>query len=547
VQSGGKNKSGQTYFMQFVFRINFIKMQMVLQYNTITFWFAKPPVGGLFKIFRTAIVTVMMTCYRNLLRNIPAMDELLNAAWVKEFLSTLGREQVKTSIAGVLDEIRREIRGGTLVHTPLEEIVAFRAAAALRLKSAVTLKPVVNATGVVIHTNLGRAPLADEALRAVGSVAAAYSTLEYSPEKGAREGRGVHIEESLRLITGAEAALVVNNNAAAVLLALSATAQGKEVIVSAGELVEIGDTFRIPEILSFSGAKMKAVGCTNSTRIEDYSRAVTDGTAVLLKVSPSNYRIEGFVKTTSREELARLASSLRLVFMEDLGSGLLCPIEAGFADKEPPVRACLEAGSNIITFSGDKLLGGPQIGVIAGSKSLIDKMKTHQLLRALRVDKMTLAAFDATLRLYLAGRQGEIPVIRMIETDSSILFERARKLCRILTRRAAELEAGDVTISVVETEDAVGGGAFPAETLPGYGAAIRSASISVEIMAADFRSAAVPVIAAIRDDRVVIHTRTLLAGDEQRIASAFALSIGKRRNAELYPVSAAYTPSFFKQ
>jgi L-seryl-tRNA(Ser) seleniumtransferase len=473
----------------------------------------------------------MMSGHRNLFRDIPAMDELLNTAWAKEFLSVLGREQVKTSIAGVLDEIRREIRCGGRGYEPLEELAASRAAAILRLKSAGTLKPVVNATGVVIHTNLGRAPLADAALRAVDSVSVVYSTLEYSPEKGMREGRGAHVEESLCLITGAEAALVVNNNAAAVLLALSATAQGKEVIVSAGELVEIGDSFRIPEILSFSGAKMKAVGCTNSTRIEDYSKAVTENTAVLLKVHPSNYKIEGFVKTTSREELARLASSLRLVFMEDLGSGLLRPVKADFTDKEPSVRACLEAGSNIITFSGDKLLGGPQIGVIAGSKSLIDKMKTHQLLRALRVDKMTLAAFDATLRLYIAGRQKEIPVIRMIEMDKSVLFERAKKLRRVLTSRAVELGAGDVTISVVEAEDAVGGGAFPTETLPGYGVVIHSASISAETLAADFRGAAVPVIAAIRDGRVVIHIRTLLAGDEQRIASAFALSLGKRLNA----------------
>jgi L-seryl-tRNA(Ser) seleniumtransferase len=458
---------------------------------------------------------------RDLLRAIPAMDTLLNAEWAKEFLSKLGREQVKTVIAGVLDEIRREIRGGARDCDSAGELAATRAAAILRLKSAGTLKPVVNATGVVLHTNLGRAPLAGEALRAVSSVAAAYSTLEYSPEKGGREGRGVHVEDGICRMTGAEAALVVNNNAAAVLLALSATARGREVIVSAGELVEIGDSFRIPEILSFSGAKMRAVGCTNSTRIDDYSRAITENTAVLLKVHPSNYRIDGFVKTVSREELARLASSRGLVFMEDLGSGLLCPIEAGFADKEASARACLEAGCDIITFSGDKLLGGPQIGVIAGSKALIDKMRTHQLLRALRVDKMTLAAFDATLRLYLAGRREDIPVIKMIEADKGGLLERARRLRRMLAHRVAELGAGDITVSVTGTEDAVGGGAFPADTLPGYGVSIRSDSVSAESFAAGFRGAPVPVIAAIRDGSVVLHVRALLAGDEQRIATAF--------------------------
>jgi L-seryl-tRNA(Ser) seleniumtransferase len=461
----------------------------------------------------------MMTGDSDLLRTIPDMNTLLNAEWAKEFSSKLGREQVKSVIAGVLNEIRREIRAGGC--TSAGELAATRAAAILRQKSEGTLKPAVNATGVVLHTNLGRAPLAGEALRAVGSIAATYSTLEYSPEKGGREGRGVHVEDGICLMTGAEAALVVNNNAAAVLLALSATAQGREVIVSAGELVEIGDSFRIPEILSFSGAKMKAVGCTNSTRIEDYSRAVTENTAVLLKVHPSNYRIDGFVKTVSREELARLASSRGLVFIEDLGSGLLCPIEADFADKEAPARDCIKAGCGVITFSGDKLLGGPQIGVIAGSKSLIDKMRTHQLLRALRVDKMTLAAFDATLRLYLAGRREEIPVIKMIEADRDGLRERAGRLRRVLSRQAAELGAGGITISVVETKDAVGGGAFPADTLPGYGVSIRSDSLPAESLAAGFRGAPVPVVAAIRDGCVVLHVRCLLAGDERRIASAF--------------------------
>ncbi|MDR2796342.1 MAG: L-seryl-tRNA(Sec) selenium transferase [Spirochaetaceae bacterium] len=462
----------------------------------------------------------------SLLRSIPAMEELLNADWAGEFLNVLGREQVKTIITEVLDGIRREICGGLPLETPVGELAAKRSLALLRSKSAGTLKPVVNATGVVIHTNLGRAPLAGEALRAVNAISGTYSTLEYSPEKCGRLGRGAHVEEGLCRICGAEAALVVNNNAAAVLLALSAMAQGREVIVSAGELVEIGDSFRIPEILSFSGAKMKAVGCTNSTRIEDYSGAITENTAVLLKVHPSNYKISGFVKTTSREELAALASSRGLLFMEDLGSGLLCPAGADFASREPTVRACLEAGSGIVTFSGDKLLGGPQIGVIAGSKGIIDRIKRHQLLRALRVDKMTLAAFDATLRLYLSGRRREIPVIRMIEADKGLLLERAGRLRRMLKRLAEVSSAGDFTISVVETEDAVGGGAFPTDTLPGYGVALRSLSVDAEVLAAGLRAAPVPVIPAIREGRVVLHARTLLAGDEKRIASAFALCLG---------------------
>ncbi|GHV73645.1 L-seryl-tRNA(Sec) selenium transferase [Spirochaetia bacterium] len=473
-----------------------------------------------------------------LLRSIPAMDDLLNAPWAAPFSGSLGRETVKKIIAEVLAEIRRELCSGvpgslSADCRPIDELAVSRAVNLLRLKSSSTLKPVVNATGVVIHTNLGRAPLADEAIHAVNAIAGTYSTLEYDPEQGERGGRNVHVEWSLCRMTGAEAALVVNNNAAAVLLALSATAQGREVIVSAGELVEIGGSFRIPEILDFSGAKMTAVGCTNSTRIQDYRSAITENTAVLLKVHPSNYRIDGFVKSTSREELAELAAERNLVFMEDLGSGLLGPLgvpgnfKKFHADREHSVRECLLAGSNIVTFSGDKLLGGPQIGVIAGSKKLIDKMRTHQLLRVLRVDKMTLAAFDATLRLYLAGRQNTIPVIRMIELSKPVLLERARRLSRMLKRTAANLHAGDFDIAVVETEDAIGGGSFPTDLLSGFGVAIRGAALSAETLAAGLRAAPVPVIPAIREGRVILHIRTLLSGDEQLVAAAFSYAISR--------------------
>ncbi|MDR1029400.1 MAG: L-seryl-tRNA(Sec) selenium transferase [Treponema sp.] len=460
------------------------------------------------------------------LRAIPSMDELLNAAWAVAFYGCLGRETVKKIITEALDGLKHDICAGARLSLPVAELAVLRAESLLRVRSSSTLKPVVNATGVVVYTNLGRAPLADEALRAVYEVSGAYSTLEYSLDKGGRGGRNSHVEWLICRMTGAEAALAVNNNAAAVFLALSATAAGREVIVSCGELVEIGDSFRIPEILTFSGAKMKAVGCTNSTNIDDYRTAITEATAVLLKVHPSNYRIDGFVKSTSREELAALASSRDLVFMEDLGSGLLCQLDVPFANREHSVRDCLKAGSGIVTFSGDKLLGGPQIGVIAGSKPLIDKMKRHQLLRALRVDKMTLAAFEATLRIYLSGRQGEIPVIKMIEADKSELLKKARSLCRMLKGSTANLKLphlkpGDVAVSVVETRDAVGGGAYPTDSLPGFGVEIRASSVRVETLAAGLRTARVPVIAGIRDNSLILHVRTLLPGDEKLIAASF--------------------------
>ena len=459
------------------------------------------------------------------------MDELLSAPWAGEYSALLGRDYVKKTIAETLDALRRELSDGKHeipaadAKAALGEMAASRAAALLRRKSSSSLRRVVNATGVVIHTNLGRAPLAEEAVKAVCTVAGAYSTLEYSPEKGGRGGRNAHIEWLICHITGAEAALVVNNNAAAVLLALSATAAGREVIVSNGELVEIGDSFRIPDILSFSGADMVAVGCTNSTRIADYRKAVTEKTAVLLKVHPSNYRIEGFTASTSREELAELASSRGLVFMEDLGSGLLCSLDLPFANLEHAVGDCLRSGAGLVTFSGDKLLGGPQIGVAAGSKALIDRMRSHQLLRALRVDKMTLAAFEATLRMYSSGRQGEIPVIKMMEADTNALREKAEALCRLLQEKARGLANLDITL--VQADDAIGGGAFPTDKLPGYGVGIRSSSVSAESLALALRTAAVPVIPGIRDAQVVLHVRTLLDGDEQLIAASFAEALAK--------------------
>ena len=475
-----------------------------------------------------------MTDISGLLRSIQAMEELLNTNWAVDFSARLGREQVKKTIGEAVNEVRQELREAaqsqTAVHFEgsVSDLIADRAIAMLRKKAAGTLKPVINATGVIIHTNLGRAPIAAEALKTANVIAESYCTLEYSPEKGERGGRNSHIEPLIRDICGAEAALVVNNNAAAVLLALTSCASGKEVIVSAGELVEIGGSFRIPDILSFSGAAMSIVGCTNSARLDDYRNAITQNTAVLLKVHPSNYRIEGFTASISRRELAALAAERGLVFIEDLGSGLLCPLQIPFAHNEYSVRECIEAVAGnaasqyLVTFSGDKLLGGPQIGVIAGSKKLVDKMRSHQLYRALRVDKMTLAAFEATLRLYLTGRQQEIPVIKMIESEKSALQKKAQRLCRTLKQTVKETGADDITIEVVECNSVIGGGAFPTDLLPGYGVAISSLSISTVNLAAAFRMAETPIIPNVQNEQVILHVRTLLDGDERKINSSFA-------------------------
>jgi len=457
------------------------------------------------------------------------MDELLSAPWAAEFSTCLGRDFVKKTIADTLADMRRELTANapTISGTKAElaDLAAARVIARLRAQSVSSLKRVINASGVIVHTNLGRSPLAPNALKAVSEIVGAYSTLEYSPESGGRGGRNSHVEWLICEITGADAALVVNNNAAAVLLALSATAAGREVIVSNGELVEIGDSFRIPDILSFSGASMIAVGCTNSTRIADYRNAITEKTAALLKVHPSNYRIEGFTASARREELGELAASRGLAFIEDLGSGLLSPLAVPFAASEHSVRNCLQAAggaSYVVTFSGDKLLGGPQIGVIAGSRQLVDAMRRHQLLRALRVDKMTLAAFEATLRMYLAGRQGEIPVIKMIQASEETLLKKARKLCAELRQIAARQGTADFHIELVQTDDCIGGGAFPTDKLCGCGVALRSSSLGAEHFAAAFRAESVPVIASVRYGCVVLNVRTLLDGDEKEIAASFS-------------------------
>ncbi|MDR2601217.1 MAG: L-seryl-tRNA(Sec) selenium transferase [Spirochaetaceae bacterium] len=470
----------------------------------------------------------MYTGTKGLLRSLPAVGALMEESWAEGFCKQLGRETVKTIIVQTLNGYRDEfIKGGAAV-PPEKSLIILGIKEALSKRAESSLKRVVNATGVVIHTNLGRAPLAGEAVRAAAQAGEAYSALEYSPQEGARTERNSHVEWAVCALTGAEAALVVNNNAAAVLLALSALAAGREVAVSCGELVEIGGSFRIPEILAFSGAKLIIAGCTNSTVIEDYRRVITENTAVLLKVHPSNYRMEGFVKETSRKELAALARECGLVFMEDLGSGLLCGLNLSFANREHPVSGSIKDGCDIVTFSGDKLAGGPQAGVIAGSKNLIDKLKKHQLLRALRVDKMTLAALEATLRLYLRGEQSKIPVIKMMEESPELLLKKARLLRRVLKNAAREHGAAPegFKISVVETRDASGGGSYPTECLPGFGVEIRPAAAGgEEALARSFRLAPVPVITAVHDGAVVLHVRAMTAGDEKYAAAAFATAL----------------------
>ena len=459
---------------------------------------------------------------QHFLRAIPSMDELLSLPWVEQLEIEMGREAVKSMFGEVLTDVRRVARdGGADLSSPPMDLICERARRLMNRRASASLTRVVNATGVVVHTNLGRSPLPDAALEAVANAAAGYSTLEYSLEDGMRGHRNAHVEWLVKQLTGAQAALVVNNNAGAVLLTLAATARGREVIVSAGELVEIGGSFRIPDILAFSGAKMVAVGCTNCTHLRDYRDAITEETSVILKVHPSNYRIEGFTESVSREDLASLARERGLVFMEDLGSGLLEQLNVRDLGSEPTVRDCIEAGVDIVTFSGDKLLGGPQMGCVAGSADLIASMRGNQLLRALRVDKMTLAAFEVILRMYLKGRSGDIPTVAMLRADPETLRERAEALRDAIRGVLDKKSIATVEVELTSTDDAVGGGSYPTSRLPGCGVSLSmSGGVSAEKFAARLRECRVPVVPGIRDGKIVFHVRTLLKGDIERISDA---------------------------
>lgn len=464
----------------------------------------------------------MENSQRQILRSLPPMDELLESEWLFPYYQELGRETVKETLSNIMSTIREKVIDGK-VNTITMSYIRTEAEIILESRRKTSLQKVVNATGVIVHTNLGRSCLASAAVEAVKEVASGYSTLEYNLEKGKRGQRNEHVEWLLCQVTGAEAALVVNNNAGAVMLCLAALARNREVVVSRGELVEIGGSFRIPEIMAFSGSQLVEVGATNRTHLKDYEGALTDKTVMFLKVHPSNFRIEGFFSDVPREVLALSAHENDLIFMEDLGSGILVDVSNVGLSGEPTVRDCVSSGVDIVTFSGDKMLGGPQIGGIVGRKNIIDKLRNYPLLRALRVDKMTLAAFEATLRLYLKGQWREIPTLRMLSLTMTEMKNKASSIARRLKQIIPEAE-----IRVLEVEDAVGGGAFPATTLHGYGIGIKKHPWgSSGRLQSLLRSGDIPVIAGAGDDSVVIHVRTLLERDDKLLLEAFSLLPGR--------------------
>ena len=435
------------------------------------------------------------------LRDLPSVDRLLRAPGVDELVAAFGRELATEGLRTALDEARNLIREGG--ERPPDFDLVSAARDSLEALLAPTLRPVINATGIIVHTNLGRAPLSAAAIDAVAEVSAGYSTLEYDADEGRRGSRTVHAERLLTRLTGAEAALVVNNNAAAVLLTLSALCCDREVIISRGQLVEIGGGFRIPEVLAQSGARLVEVGTTNRTHLRDYTAAITGQTAAIFVAHYSNYKIIGFTSQPELGELAQLAHERGLPLLFDQGSGALLDVAPYGLDPEPTVLDGLRAGCDVVAFSGDKLLGGPQAGIVIGRAGLIDHLKRHPLARAVRADKMALAALAATLGHYLAGRPQDVPVWRMI----------GRPVDEIAAEAAAwaeQLRGAGIAAAVIPGESRVGGGSLPGTSLPTRLVAITSDELRADDLAARLRGAAVPVVARIQDDRLLLDPRTVL-------------------------------------
>ncbi len=435
------------------------------------------------------------------LRKLPSVDKLLQEDAVAGLVEQYGRELTLDALRAALDDARQAILGGE----PAPEAEPLIATVARRVMANVrpSLYPVINATGVIIHTNLGRAPLSERARRAMAQVSIGYSNLEYDMAAGARGSRYVHAAELLHRLTGAEDALVVNNNASAVLLTLTALAKDRDVLISRSQLVEIGGGFRIPDVMRQSGARLVEVGTTNRTYVRDYADVLHPiNTALLLRVHHSNFSITGFVHEPMLAELVALGDEYAVPVMDDLGSGTLLETELYGLAHEPTIQESIAAGVSVVTASGDKLLGGPQAGLIMGKADLITKLRRHPLARAVRVDKTTLAGLQATLLAYLEGKAAqEIPVWRMIATPLQVLARRTRKWQRALK------EAGALT-NVVAAESTVGGGSLPGQTLPTRALALEVSS--PDALAAHLRAADPPVVARIEDDRLLLDPRTVL-------------------------------------
>jgi len=453
----------------------------------------------------------MAAMAQEMLKLIPKVDRVLEWPEIAALLTEHPRPEVLAVVRQTLDELRPQLRSGAGRAILGRDAVIAAITANLKHRSAASLRPVINGTGVVVHTNLGRSPLADVAEEAIHSVSAGYSNLEFDLQKGERGTRYSHVEGLICELTGAEAALVVNNNAAAVMLALASLSLGREVVVSRGELVEIGGSFRIPDVMRQSGAQLVEVGTTNRTNIRDFSAAITDATALLLKVHTSNFAIVGFTAQATIAEMAALGRESGIPVMLDAGSGCLLDLSPFGIGGEPTIRQYLAEGADLVTFSGDKLLGGPQAGIIAGKRDLLGPLKQHPLLRAVRIDKLTLAALEATLRLYRDERSAlaAIPTLRMLTTPFAELDQRANRIIKRFRRALPET----VVLLKHRGDSSAGGGSFPLLQLPTALIEVKIANAAPQVIEAALRRSSVPVIGRIHRERYVLDVRTILDRD----------------------------------
>lgn len=463
----------------------------------------------------------------NLYSKLPKVDEILESEKIEELISSTSRDLIVETIREELDIIRKKINKdicdeeSLAVETEklIENVVFY-----VNEKQRNSLRKVINGTGVVVHTNLGRSLLSEDALDHIYEISTNYSNLEFNLETNGRGIRYDHVEEIIKRITGAEAALVVNNNAAAVIITLKAMCEGKEVITSRGELVEIGGSFRIPEVMEQSGVKLVDIGATNRTHIGDYKNAINDDTRALLKVHTSNYQIVGFTSSVDLEELVKLSKETDIPVIEDLGSGVLVDLSKYGLGYEPTVQESIKKGVDIVTFSGDKLLGGPQAGIIVGKKKYIDIMKTHPLNRALRIDKTTLAALESTLRHYLDERTiREIPTMNMLTMPLEEIEKKAEKLLNGIKQNIDK--DSKLKVEIIDDYSKVGGGSMPVEQIPTKCVNISSETLSMTKLEENLRSYDTPIITRLYKDKIFIDLRTIKEKEIIDIVKAFSLAI----------------------
>lgn len=466
---------------------------------------------------------------KNLFRLIPKVDEILEYDKIKELLEHMPRKLVVDSIREEIDSLRKDIMENKVDEEEVNRRIKILVDLVIERsnkKASYKLKRVVNATGVILHTNLGRALINKEVMENVVDIASNYSNLEFDIEKGERGSRYSHLKEILVEITGAEDAMVVNNNAAAVLLVLSTMAKGREVIVSRGELIEIGGSFRIPDVMEQSGATLKAVGTTNKTHLYDYENAINENTAALMKVHTSNYRVLGFTSSVSTEELYTLKEKYDIPLIEDLGSGVLVDLSQFGLEYEPTVQDSIKRGVDIVTFSGDKLLGGPQAGIIVGKKKYIDEMKKNPLTRAFRVDKFCIAALEATLRLYLDQRVAleKIPTLKMLSMTLDELEGKAKRLHGELTNR---IKDENCSFQIVDSYSEVGGGSLPLEKLPTKCIMISLKGLSTAEFEKALREYDIPIITRIYKDNIFMDLRTVREDEFHIIADGILFGLNR--------------------